>query len=220
MIMRLSIIKSLLIGLSFIIMPIAQAQENSENHELKYYKRVHKYRENWERLIPTHSKIQFAGNMGVVSLGTGWDYGKQNQWETDLMIGFVPKFSSDKAKVTLTLKENYMPWSVPLNKRFSFEPLSCGLYVNTVFGGDFWVKEPERYPKGYYGFSTKIRFHLYLGQRITYQIAPKHRVTAKSITFYYEVSTCDLYLISAFTNKYLKPYDFLSLSLGVKLQLF
>lgn len=99
-----------------------------------YDKRVHRFRKNWERIIPTHSKIQYAGNMGLLSFGTGWDYGKRNQWETDLLLGFIPKYSSKKAKVTMTLKQNYMPWSINLGKGFSTEPLSCGLYLNTVFG--------------------------------------------------------------------------------------
>ena len=34
----------------------------------RYDKRVHRFRKNWERIIPTHSKIQFAGNMGLLSL--------------------------------------------------------------------------------------------------------------------------------------------------------
>ncbi len=93
------------------------------------------------------------------------------------------------------------------------------MYLNTVFGDEFWVNEPERYPKGYYGFSSKVRIHVFLGQRITYDIDPQRRFTAKEITFFYEISTCDLYVVSAFTNKYLKPKDYLSLSFGIKLQL-
>ena len=54
----------------------------------RYDNRVHRFRRNWERIIPTHSKIQYAGNMGLLSFGTGWDYGKRNQWETDVLLGF------------------------------------------------------------------------------------------------------------------------------------
>ena len=36
-----------------------------------YDRRVHRFRKNWERIIPTHSKIQYAGNMGLLSFGTG-----------------------------------------------------------------------------------------------------------------------------------------------------
>ena len=95
----------------------------------RYDNRVHRFRRNWERIIPTHSKIQYAGNMGLLSFGTGWDYGKRNQWETDVLLGFIPKYSSKKAKVTMTLKQNYMPWSINIGKGFSTEPLACGLYV-------------------------------------------------------------------------------------------
>lgn len=184
----------------------------------RYDKRVHRFRKHWERIIPTHSKLQFAGNMGLLSLGTGWDYGKHNQWETDLLLGFVPKYSSKRPKITMTVKQNYMPWSIDLGKGFSTEPLSCGLYLNTVFGNEFWVNEPERYPRGYYGFSSKVRIHIFLGQRLTLDINPKYRFLARSVTFFYELSTCDLYLISAVTNRYLKPHDYLSLSFGLKFQ--
>lgn len=186
----------------------------------RYDRRVHRYRRHWNALIPTHLKLQFAGNMGLLSVGTGWDYGKHNQWETDILLGFLPKYRSSENKITLTVKQNYMPWSLQIKEsRFSVEPLSCGMYLNTVFGDDFWVREPSRYPKGYYGFSSKVRIHAFLGQRITYDIDPRRRFTAKSITFFYEISTCDLYIVSAFTNKYLKPKDYLSLSFGVKLQM-
>ena len=186
----------------------------------RYDRRVHRYRKRWEASIPTHTKIQFAGNMGLLSLGTGWDYGKRNQWETDVFLGVLPKYQSDCTKLTFTLKQNYIPWSLQIKEsRFSAEPLTCGMYFNTVFGDEFWVNEPDRYPKGYYGFSSKVRIHAFLGQRITYDIDPHRRFTAKAITLFYEISTCDLYIVSAFTNKYLKPKDYLSLSFGVKLQL-
>lgn len=187
----------------------------------RYDRRVHRYRKRWEALIPTHTKLQFAGNMGLLSIGTGWDYGKRNQWETDILFGFLPKYESKRAKVTFTLKQNYIPWSLSIkNGPWSIEPLACGLYFNTVFGDEFWVNEPERYPKGYYGFSSKIRIHAFLGQRITCVIPPRLRIRAREITWFYELSTSDLYLISAIGNKHLKPQDYLSLSFGVKLQLF
>ena len=200
--------------------PGSFAQQDSIVKPNKYDKRIHRYRGHWEKLIPTHTKVQFAGNMGLLSFGTGWDYGKKNQWETDVFLGFIPKYDSKRTKVTMTLKQNYMPWSLNLGRGFSTEPLTCGIYFNTVFGNEFWVHEPDRYPKGYYGFSSKIRSHIFLGQRLTYDIDPQRRYTAKSITFFYELSTSDLYLISAATNSYLRPRDYLSLSFGLKLQLF
>ena len=184
----------------------------------KYDKRIHRFRKGWNSLIPTHNKIQYAGNMGMFSFGTGWDYGKRDQWETDLFFGFIPKHDSHRAKMTMTLKQNYMPWSLELGKGFSTEPLACGIYFNTVFGHEFWVHEPSRYPEGYYGFSSKIRTHIFLGQRLTYNIDKDRRFFTKSVTLFYELSTCDLLLISRVTNSYLRARDYLSLSFGLKFQ--
>lgn len=186
----------------------------------KYEKRLNRYIRRWKSLIPTYTKLQFAGNMGLLSIGTGWDYGKKNQWETDILFGFIPKYESKRAKVTFTLKENYIPWDLRIKESdFSISPLTCGLYLNTVLGNEFWISEPDRYPKGYYGFSSKVRIHIYLGQQITYHIPRIKRFRGKAISLYYELSTCDLYIVSAATNHYLRPRDYLSLSFGIKTQI-
>lgn len=185
-----------------------------------YERRVEKYQNQWAKLIPTHTKIQYAGGMGLISLGTGWDYGKNNQWETDVYLGFLPKYSTKDNKITFTVKQNFIPWNKAIGtKGFSIDPLTCGLYVNTIFNGDFWVNEPDKYPSGYYSFSTKMWFNIYIGQRIIYRIPDEKRFFAKSITAFYELSTNDLYMVSAFTNSYLKPKDYLRLSFGLKFQL-
>ncbi len=118
------------------------------------------------------------------------------------------------------LETNYIPWSIWLGKDFSLEPLTTGIYFNTVFSDDFWTSEPERYPRGYYGFSTRIRTHIFLGQRVRFDVPEKYRKFSKSITAFYEISTCDLYVVSAFNNSYLKPDDYLRLSFGLKFQIF
>ncbi len=170
----------------------------------------------WNKLVPTYSKLQYAGNMGLLSVGMGWDYGKREQWETDVLLGFLPKYNSSRNKLTMTLKQNFTPWDIGLTDELSLSPLSCGLYFNTIFGQEFWVSEPERYPKGYYGFASKVRFHIFIGQRLNLKLSPDKE--ANLITLFYELSTCDLYAVSAFTNSYLKPKDYLSLSFGLKIK--
>ena len=75
-------------------------------------------------------------------------------------------------------------------------------------------------PVAYYGFSTRIRTHIFLGQRVRFDVPEKYRKFSKSITAFYEISTCDLYVVSAFNNSYLKPDDYLRLSFGLKFQIF
>ena len=163
---------------------------------LRYRQRITRMQERWQRLIPSYTKVQYAGNMGLISIGGGWSYGRNRQWETDLLLGFLPKYDSDAAKATLTLKQNFMPWKWHLSESFHIEPLACGLYINTVLHNDFWVRQPDRYPKGYYWFSTRIRTNIYIGQRITFKIPQHKRLFAKSVTAFYEISTCDYYILS------------------------
>lgn len=187
-----------------------------------YEKKEARFRQLWSYLIPRNAIVQYAGNIGMFSFGAGWTYGKRRKWGTDVLFGFIPKFDSRCAKITMTLKENYEPWSIPLNKKGTLQltPLSCGLFFNTVFGEDFWAYEPSRYPDSYYGFSTKIRANVYAGQQLTFQIPSAKLVHFKSITLYYELSACDIYLVSAFTNHYLRPRDYLTLGFGVRLNVF
>jgi hypothetical protein len=185
-----------------------------------YDSRIHKYRKGWAALIPTHLKLQYAGNMGLMSAGFGWDYGRRQQWETDIYLGFVPKYESSKPKMTFTVREVYVPWSIDIrNSDFSIQPLTCGFYLNTIFGHSFWVHQPGKYPSSYWGFSTKLRANVFLGQAVTFDLEHHKKLFAKKVSLFYELSTCDLYLVSAAVNSYLKPRDYLSLSFGLKLQI-
>lgn len=184
-----------------------------------YDKRIHRYREHWGALIPTQFVVQNAGNMGWLSAGLGWDYGHRRRWETHLLFGFIPKHQTSRAKLTMTLKENFIPWSHQLKRGFHIEPLTVSLYFNTVYGHEFWKSQPHRYPDKYYDFmSTKFRVNVALGQRFTIDIPQEKRRTSKSISLFYEVSTCDLYLRTFFQDRNVHLGDILGLSIGVKFQ--
>ena len=186
----------------------------------EYDRRIVKYRKSWAALIPTQAIIQNAGNMGFISAGIGWDYGRHSQWETNILFGYLPKYNSNRGKLTMTLKQNYIPWSVYIKDGWSIEPLSCGLYLNTVFGHEFWSRQPGRYPDKYYeALSTKMRANVFLGQRLTKIIPHNKRKKIKSITAFYEVSTCDLYIRSMIIDDYLSLWDILGLSIGIKIQM-
>lgn len=184
----------------------------------RYDKNVLRYRRHWQLLIPTSGVVQTCGNMGIVSLGLGWEYGKRSQWETQLLLGFIPRFDSSSSKMTFTLKENFIPWRCSLGGRWSFEPLECSLYFNTVFGHDFWTKQPTKYESGYYPFSTRIRPNLALGERFKFVIPRNRRKYIKSITMFYELGTNDIYFMRFYRNGSAGFWDVFGLSFGVKLQ--
>lgn len=184
-----------------------------------YDKKIEKMYSRWNRLIPSYSKVQFAGSMGLISVGTGWNYGKNKQWETDLLFGIVPRYSTRKVKATMTIKQNFIPWKCRLNETFNLKPLTTGLYINTVFGEKFWRSEPSKYPNNYYKFSTKLRPSIFVGQALEYEFDTSKKVFCKSVTFFYEISTNELYVMSAVTNESIKVKDILGLSLGIKIQI-
>ena len=163
--------------------------------------------------------------MGVVSAGIGWSYGKRRQWEADLLFGYIPKHDSSRGKLTTTLKGNYIPWDIDLSsisakvpgQRWYFEPLTTSLYLNTVYGHEFWKSQPGRYPDKYYEFmSTKFRLNLAIGQRITFKIPENKRRRHSRMALFYEVGTCDLYIRSMFQSGDVKLKDVLGLSIGLK----
>ena len=207
--------KALLIGLCSVLSVMSIHAEEMD----RYNKRISQYQDLWTSLMPTYTKVQYAGGMGFVSCGFGWAYGKNKRWETDAYLGFIPRYSSDQSKITMTLKQNFIPWRKKLNETWTLEPLTCGFYFNTVFSDEFWTQEPDRYPKGYYNFSTRLRTHIYIGQRLCFNIPDKKRFLSRSVTAFYEISTCDLYAVSAFTN-HLSPDDYLRLSFGLKFDIF
>lgn len=200
----------------------ADAAEKPEADTLttKYERRVSRYRRNWNALIPTQGVLQVCGNMGIVSVGIGWHYGRRSQWETQLLVGWIPKFDSSASKITMTLKENYIPWSCDMGKGWSFEPLECSVYLNTVFGHDFWTKQPTKYDSGYYPFSTRIRPNVALGERFTINIPNNRRKRIKSLTLFYELGTNDINFMRFYRNGSAGFWDVFGLSLGAKIQYF
>lgn len=190
-------------------------EKRPENLNMRHEKKLERYKRNWARLIPQYEKIQFAGSMGVLSLGVGWDYGKKEQWETDVFLGYLPRFDGDKSHITMTLKENYIPWSLNIKQGgWMVEPFTVSIYINKIFGDEFWDRAPDKYPEKYYSFATNLRINLAFGQRISLKwISPS---LSNHVTFFYEFGTNDLYLVSYFTNKYLKVPDIFNLSLGLK----
>ena len=185
----------------------------------RYLRNRQRIAEQWLALLPNQTVLQYAGSIGLFNFGVGWHYGRGEHWETELLFGFVPRYHSGKAHFSFTAKQRYVPWHSELSHRWTLEPLTAGLFFNTISGDDFWANQPDRYPKRYYGFSTKIRTHIFLGQRLRYNIPRRQRRRHQAVTLYYELSTCDLYLVSKITNRTYPWSETLSLALGLRFEL-
>jgi len=170
----------------------------------------------WNALLPTQVTLQYAGSIGMLNAGIGWHYGRTDAFETELLVGFVPKYHSDAARVTFTAKQRFIPWHCRVAPRWSIDPLTAGFAFNTISGEKFWTAEPSRYPHRYYGFSTRWRIHVFLGQRVRFAFLGRDGSMRRALSAYYEISTCDLYLVSKCTNGHYPLRKTLSLAFGLK----
>lgn len=195
-----------------------QVQPEGENQ--RYAKYVQHSQERWMKLIPNLGTMQYAGNIGTVSLGIGWDYGRHDAWETHVLVGFLPKYNTENFNLTFTLKENYIPWHIGIPDKMLFHPVCFTVFFNSIFGDEFWTEAPDRYPKGYYGFSSRIRINLGIGQRLDFDIPVHRRVRAERVSLYYELSVCDLHLVSAVPNRNITLGDILRVGIGVQYRFF
>ena len=215
----------LLVTTMAVCAPAVNAQVDSTTANkmsfMRRYDNRHKdFQKGWRKLIPQQAIVQMYGDIGLLSLGAAWDYGKREQWETSALVGYVPKYNADQAHATLTLKQTYIPWSFTFYKNLAFEPLSAGAFLNLIFGDGFWIKEPDTYPyAGYYGFMSRLRINIFLGEQLTFTLPKEKNFFAKNLSLYYEISTYDLMLISRVTNSSLRPRQFLRLGFGVKVKM-
>lgn len=172
--------------------------------------------ERWNKLIPRMSMLQYAGGFGTVSTGPGWSYARDHCLETHLLIGFIPKRYNRNFYWTLSFRELWMPWRLRTGKHdFEMRPLTLSLSLNSILHEDFWNSQPDRYPSGYYGISTRLRFMLGVGQRFSYNIPEKRRLWGRRISVYYEVSICDLYVRQAILNDGIPFRDLLTIGIGM-----
>ena len=220
--------KEFIFSMSFLLFAMNVAAGDSVSvpqEKTKYEMRMERRMKAWASLIPTHFLIQNAGNMGTLSIGVGWSYGEKRKWETDLLFGFIPKHDSSRPKFTTTLKGNYIPWRICMNPSsdirtkgsWNFEPLTASIYINTVYGHEFWKSQPSRYPDGYYEFmSTKFRLNVAIGERLMLRIPENKLKMFRRVALFYEISTCDLYIRSLFQGNGVKFTDIFGCSIGLK----
>lgn len=115
-----------------------------------YARRTQRLKRDWARLAPNQHTLQFAGSIGMFSIGTGWHYGRRNQLETEILFGYLPNCNGSEHHYTLTIKQRYIPWHIPLSvrsQRWELEPLTCGGFANTIFGEGFWRHEHRNIPR-------------------------------------------------------------------------
>jgi hypothetical protein len=179
---------------------VANAQENKGQRH-KWY-------------VPDFVVAQYAGSIGFISAGAGYDIfkGKAN---VDLLVGYVPEFTGSKSLETITLKFTAAPLKIVINPDVTLYPLTSGVYFCYTPGKEFSSDLPSWYPDGYYWWSEAIRANIFIGGRV--KIATGRLKAGSYLTPYYEVGTNEIKLVSYIQNKgSLNIWTILHAGIGVR----
>ncbi|NDK56576.1 hypothetical protein [Pontibacter fetidus] len=162
--------------------------------------------------VPDAATLQFAGNMGMLSGGPGYDFAK-GRLTTDLLYGYVPKFDAEEAIHLLTVKGTYKPWEIERRRSFTVTPLQVGLGLSYYFDDNFPLTWDDKFPDGYYWWSPKVRLLGFAGAAVSRKIQNSY---VKKIGLYSEVGTFDLLVTSWYKDDELTLWEIMNISVGTR----
>jgi hypothetical protein len=161
------------------------------------------------RLLPDQAKLQFAGGIGFLSAGFGYE-SRNKKIQGDVYYGYVPEEIGGITIHSLTGKITWTPISRTLKKNVRLDILSTGLFINYVFGKQYFFLSPENYPLKYYGLPTAAHAGIFIGEGVRFN----------RLGLYYEIGTNDKDLGSYVPNaSSLKFTDILNMGIGLRLAL-
>jgi len=167
-----------------------------------------------QRLEPDHINLQYAGSIGFLSAGVGYNFFKEKT-ALSFHIGYVPEDLGGELTI-IAIKYDYKPFSINIKDKFIIHPINPVIFTSYTLGQNFDFKfEKPQYRKDYYFWSSAFRIHMGAGSEI--KILTNKESKIKSISLYAEANTNDLYAISWFKNRKSTPfYEIFKLGYGVK----
>lgn len=220
--------RHILIGLFVVISTMVYGQNNA-NQSSQVLKedsvqitKEHFLRKLGHILTPVALQWQFAGNIGMHSIGAEWNVYK-NALRAGLSLGYVPDSRSIEPLFVGTIQIKYTPdVKIRLTDDVVLKPLNFTLNFSSTYGERFSIyNDNEYYPDDYYWWNVRTRYGLAHDLEVMYSFNSKF---AKGISFYLNTSMWDVEFYSVLGNDNLEldriPYKRLfTLGLGTKIYL-
>ncbi len=169
----------------------------------------------WEKMIPDYVNLQYAGSIGFLSAGAGYDLFHEKA-ALSAHIGYVPESLGGELTI-VAVKFQYKPWKFKVKDRVIIYPFNPVFFPSYTLGQNFDFKfEKPQYREGYYFWSSALRIHLGVGAEAKILSKPESKI--KSLSIFAEANTNDLYALSWFKNRTSTPfYKMFKLGYGVKM---
>jgi hypothetical protein len=162
--------------------------------------------------VPHYVPLQFAGNIGFLSTGLGYETNSGN-YHLNLLYGYVPASVGQHYVHMITAKNIFPLRHLPLSDHQSLAPyLGLGLMVEV--GGNAFFTLPSHYPDGYYDFPKNLHVTGFAGVRLRHLF--RHNITfLRGMDIYAEAGTIDVYVWYRTISDEIKFNQMFSLALGL-----
>ncbi|MFO7828748.1 MAG: hypothetical protein R6V23_09030 [Bacteroidales bacterium] len=164
-------------------------------------------------LLPDYYKLQYAGGIGFLSVGTGYGFFNERV-DISYFYGYVPKWFSEKALHSVSLQLTGKPFRIKPNNKTEYYPLNIGFFVHHTFGSEYFIALPDHYPEDYYWWAPGRTGGLFVEGQFSYKFNTSRKMFSE-IGIYYRVVTRGIYLTSKFSNASVPLEDIFSLGLGI-----
>jgi len=152
-------------------------------------------------------KTQYAGNLGLFSVGYGKSVLNTNV-TIDFNYGYLPAFVNGATVHTIAIRPSFHFNITEIGK------ISTGLYtgasLNYGITSKTYLKYPDYFPKKYYN-PNAIHVNPFVGARVGFPVNNK----INGCSLYSELGTVDYQLKLAFTNKQIRMADIVNLCFGL-----
>jgi hypothetical protein len=150
-----------------------------------------------KKLVPDFGVVQYAGSIGYVSAGFGYDILKSKA-RFSTHFGIVPENLGGTLGI-ISAKLYFKPATITIRNRLRMNPFDIGIMGSYTYGRNLEARWPEGvYPKGYYWWNPALRAHLGMESSLTYEFKKDHCL--HSISGYVEFNTNELYFVSFIQN--------------------
>jgi len=166
--------------------------------------------------MPHYVPVQFAGNIGFVSTGVGYNSTRKD-YQLAVMYGYVPRSLAHASIHTITAKNNFPLLYHRLKNNQTIIPY-LGLGVTLEVGGNAFFKMPSHFPESYYDFPKNVHVLAYGGARLQRIFSDDMRFL-RGIEVYAEGGTVDAYLWYKTMSDSITFRQIFSLAVGVNLLL-
>jgi hypothetical protein len=155
------------------------------------------------------TRIQFAGNLGLVSAGIGL-FDANKKLHTHFVYGYLPKAINGVEVHTIGIKPSFRFKATDLSYKTKLN-FYTGITVFYGFSRNSYLIYPEYFQKGYYK-SNALWTSLFLGSKLDMAIENSKIGTVSVFT---ELGFLDNQIGNVLLTKYIHLYDIVDLSFGV-----